>query len=118
MLALTVFARILIHVPSIDFRKGRRSLAVYVQTVLSEDPFSKTLFLFCNKRKDCIKALYWDRTGFAMWEKELEEQKFRWPRKSDQQCISLTSEQLCWLLDGIDISKLKPHKELKYYLLL
>ena len=114
MKSLQCFPSILLYSFPVDFRKRRKSLSVFVQTVLEVDPFSATLFLFCNRKRDCLRALYWDRTGFAMWEKELEEAKFSWPKKPQDSQLIITSEQAEWLLEGIDIWKLKPHKELKY----
>jgi transposase len=113
--ALESFPRILVYKGNIDFRKRRRSLSAFVQAELREDPFSATLFLFVNRRRDCMRMLYWDRTGFAMWEKELEEARFPWPKRIERSgCVPLTARQLEWLLEGVDIWKLKPHEELSY----
>lgn len=115
MRAISSFTRILAYKGHVDFRKRRRSLAALVQAELGEDPFSATLFLFMNRRRDCVRALYWDRTGFALWEKELEEARFPWPRKPERVGqIVLTSRQVEWLLEGIDIWKLTPHEDLVY----
>lgn len=115
MRSLSTFPRILIFRGQIDFRKRRRSLAAVVQELLEEDPFSKTLFVFFNRRKDCVRALYWDKTGFAMWEKELEKDKFPWPKKLEQSSsVVLETQQVEWLLEGVDIWKLNPHQELNY----
>lgn len=117
MRSIQNFPKILLCTHPIDFRKRRKGLAVFVQSVLSQDPFSTTLFLFSNRRRDCVRALYWDRTGFAMWEKELEEAKFHWPKKSETAPLSISIQQAEWLLDGVDIWKLKPHAELHYSVL-
>jgi len=117
MKAIQNFPKIQLCTHAIDFRMRRKGLSVFVQSVLSQDPFSATLFLFANRRRDCIRALYWDRTGFAMWEKELEEAKFHWPKTSDAAPLSITSQQAEWLLEGFDIWKLKPHAELNYSVL-
>jgi len=70
--------------------------------------------LFCNKKKDKLKLLYWDKTGFALWYKRLEQEKFKWPRKNGKAVLSLAEIQLHWLLDGYDISKMQPHITLNY----
>ena len=62
-----------------DMRKQINGLAIVVQQ-LKLDPFSGSLFLFCNRRRYLLKILYWDRTGFALWQKRLEKDKFPWPR--------------------------------------
>ncbi len=52
---------------SIDFRKGINGLVVLVEEVLQQDPFSEQLFVFCNRKRDKLKALYWKRNGFCLW---------------------------------------------------
>jgi transposase len=67
----------------VDFRKGMRGLAVLVEAQLGCDPFSSQLFVFCNRRKDAVKLLYWERNGFCLWHKKLEQERFRWPTDRD-----------------------------------
>ena len=86
---------------AIDFRKGINGLAVLVEAVLTLDPFSAQLFVFCNRRRDRIKILYWERNGFCLWQKRLERDKFPWPR-SEGAARAITVEQLRMLLAGID----------------
>ena len=66
------------------------------------DLYSQALFVFCNKGHDKLKILYWDKTGFALWYKRLEKQKFKWPKQGDN-TITLSVVQLDWLLKGFDI---------------
>jgi transposase len=115
---LSEFPRILFYRGNVDFRKRRRGLAAFVEAELQEDPFSKALFVFLNRSRDCIRCLYWDTTGFAMWEKELEKEKFIIPRKRGQEKMELPASQMRWLLEGIDIWKIKPHKHLSFESLL
>ena len=63
----------------VDFRKGINGLSVLVGSTLQCDPFSRNLFCFVNKRRNQIKVLYWQRTGFCLWLKRLEEERFKWP---------------------------------------
>ena len=115
MRALSSFPDILVFRGTPDFRKRRQSLAALVQSELGADPFSATLFVFMNRRRDCMRALYWDKTGFAMWEKGLEEAQFPWPKSIDRVgCVTISAKQAEWLLEGIDIWNLKPHAELEY----
>jgi hypothetical protein len=60
-----------------------------------------------------IKCLYWEDNGFVLYYKSLAEEKFRWPRRGDE-IVSLSAEQINWLLDGYDISLMKGHKKLRY----
>ena len=61
----------------VDFRMGINGLSVFVEATLKFDPFSRNLFCFVNKRRNQIKVLYWQRTGFCLWLKRLEEERFR-----------------------------------------
>ena len=106
----------------VDFRLGINGLSLLVEATLRFDPFSCNLFCFTNKRKNQIKVLYWQRTGFCLWQKRLEEERFRWPMHlpplardtKRPPVVELTEEQLHWLLDGLDLKHLKPHRALEY----
>jgi len=56
----------------VDFRKGINSLAILVEGTLELDPFSEQLFVFCNRKRDKVKILYWERNGYCLWQKSLE----------------------------------------------
>lgn len=99
---------------SIDFRKGINGLAVLVEEALQHDPFSEQLFVFCNRKRDKIKILYWERNGFCLWQKRLERARFKWPCKVESDVITLTGQQLNWLLDGYDVMRLRPHERLHF----
>lgn len=60
-----------------DFRKGIHGLAVLVEKSLQRIPFSEQLFVFCNRRRDKVKILYWERSGFCMWQKRLKRERFK-----------------------------------------
>ncbi|MBL3601826.1 MAG: IS66 family insertion sequence element accessory protein TnpB, partial [gamma proteobacterium endosymbiont of Lamellibrachia anaximandri] len=69
-------------------------------------------------RRDAIKILYWERSGFCLWQKKLEQARFKWPVHLDGDVITLDGQQLNWLLDGYDLRYLQPHNALKYKTLL
>ena len=71
----------------------------------------KSLFVFCNKRRNQIKILYWDRNGFCLWQKRLEKDKYMW-LKSDNNSMEISMKELEWLLDGLDYRK--AYKTLSY----
>jgi transposase len=99
----------------VDFRKEMASLSVLVEGTLELDPFSGHLFLFCNRKKDKVKALYWEHNGVCLWQKSLEKAHFKWPRKALDQVITLTGQQLNWLLDGHDIMRMQAHGKMHYH---
>ena len=94
-----------------DMRKAVNGLTAIVQEDMSEDPFSGSVYIFCNRDRKLIKAVYWDRTGFWLSQKRLEKEKYPWPDTSEA-VKELTGEELAMLLAGIDF--FKAHKELFY----
>ena len=75
-----------------DLRKGIDGLATMVQSQFQLDPFTNTLFLFCGRRKDRIKALYWEGNGFVLLYKRLEKGSFQWLRHGEE-VRKLTAQQ-------------------------
>ncbi len=98
----------------VDFRKQMRGLSVLVQEVLELDPFGAHLFAFCNRRRNHVKLLLWERNGFVLWQKKLERDRFAWPRMIDVEVVELSGRDLNWLLDGVDIFAMNPHTTLSY----
>ena len=98
----------------VDFRKAINGLSMIVEETLCLDPFSSQLFVFTNKRRNKIKILVWDKTGFILWLKTLDNAQFRWPLKDKNDVLTINGQQLNWLLDGIDIFAMKLHKTLHY----
>ena len=92
-----------------DLRKGIDGLATLVQSQFQLDPFTNTLFLFCGRRKDRIKALYWEGNGFVLLYKRLESGSFQWPRNGEG-VRKLTAQQYRWLMEGLQIDQPKAHK--------
>jgi len=98
----------------VDFRKGMGGLAVLVESQLQLNPFAEALFVFRNRSASAIKLLYWERNGFCLWQKRLEKERFVWPKAGPADCISLSVQQLNWLLEGYDINRMKPHQTLDF----
>jgi transposase len=94
-----------------DLRKGSNGLSVLIQNSMDYDPFSKSLFLFCNGEHRLMKIVYWDRNGFCLWQKKLQRDKFPWPNSEDA-AREISFEQLKMLLDGINF--FKAHQKLSY----
>ena len=97
----------------VDFRKSYRGLGAIVELEIGHNPFDGALYVFINRRHTKLKCLFWENNGFVLYYKSLAEEKFRWPKQNDA-LITLTGQQLNWLLDGYDISQMKPHKTLHY----
>lgn len=97
----------------VDFRKSYRGLAAIVEQELGHNPFEGALYAFSNRQRNKIKLLFWEDNGFVLYYKALAEEKFRWPHPEDE-VLSLSSEQINWLLDGYDISLMRGHKKLHY----
>jgi transposase len=113
MFRLGAELKVYLHREPIDFRAGINSLAVLVQETMVLDPFAPAVFAFCNRRRDRMKLLFFDRSGFVLVLKRLTEDKFRWPRR-EATVVQLTTEQLHWILDGIDIDAMVRHPVRQY----
>ncbi len=97
-----------------DMRKGFDTLAVLVRDGLGYDPLNGHLFLFIGRRRDRLKILYWDRDGYALWYKRLEQGTFRMPlAKPDAASIELRASELAMLLEGIDLRSIKRRKRFR-----
>ena len=92
-----------------DLRMGIDGLAALVKQEMELDPFSNALFLFCGRRSDRIKALYWEGNGFVLLYKRLESGSFQWPRK-ESEAKALTPQQYRWLMEGLSVDQPKAHK--------
>jgi transposase len=99
----------------VDFRKQINGLAAIVEQELALPLFGDALFVFTNRRRDKIKALYWHRNGFCLWQKQLEKHRFAWP-KADVEHVTcaLSLKELEWLIEGFDLWRNKPHETLNY----
>ena len=94
-----------------DLRRGIDGLAAMVQQQFDLDPFTNTLFLFCGRRRDRIKALYWEGNGFVLLYKRLESGSFQWPRSTKEVQV-LTPQQYRWLMEGLKTEQPKTNKAL------
>ncbi len=95
-------------------RKSINGLSILVEQSLELDPFSRALFVFCNRKRDKIKLLYWERTGFVLWYKRLEKNRFAWLPVGSADVVSMSAQELNWLLDGIDVFSMKPHDAVSF----
>lgn len=110
---LTIAPDVVVYVAlgSTDMRKSINGLSLLVEEQYQLDLFSGSLFAFCNRRRDKVKILYWDRNGFCLWMKRLEEELFRWP-SSGEEVLEISQTALGWLLHGLDLKQ--AHQRLAY----
>ena len=97
-----------------DFRKQTYSLCNLVKEKFGLDPFSNAAFIFCNRRRNSIRVLCYDRNGFVLAQKSLldtQNMKFQWPRSKNEIHL-ITKEQLRWLLSGLKIYPDKCFKDI------
>ncbi len=98
----------------VDLRKGFDGLSNVARHVLEQDPMSGHLFVFINRRRNRVKILFWDRSGFAIYYKRLERGTFRRPRSSNlDDAIEIESAELVLILEGIDLRDAKRRRRWK-----
>lgn len=97
------FKNLYIHRDPVDLRKSISGLSSIVQEEMKLDLKGSSLFIFCNQRRTHMKILYFDRSGFALWLKRLEDSKFPWPSKLREAEISIDAKNMELLLEGINV---------------
>jgi transposase len=112
MIHLPASVRVYLATAPCDMRRSFDGLHALVNAVLQMDAFAGHLFVFANKRRDRVKILYWDRDGFAVWAKRLEEGTYAMPFSESQEEVrrEITAQELGALLSGIDLSQAKRRK--------
>ena len=97
------FEKIYISKQFVDFTKSINGLSAIVVSDMELDLRKSAIFIFCNKKRTHMKMLYFDKSGFALWMKRLEEAKFSWPKRIDKDVIEISIEDVELLLEGINI---------------
>lgn len=113
MISLPTTNGIYLYSQPADMRKGFSGLSGIIRNELGKTPNDGSLFLFINRRKDKLKALYWDRDGMAIWYKTLERGSFERIRRPGQTSVELDAADLAMLLGGISIENAKRRKRFK-----
>lgn len=99
-----------LYLPPVDMRKSIDGLAALVEQELETSPMQEAVFVFCNRGRDKIKLLVWERNGFIVWYKRLEKQRFCWPTQRSSGHTMGTGRDLNALLDGYDIWRHPAHQ--------
>ena len=115
MMHLPASVRVYLCASACDMRKSFDGLHALVTQSMQLDAFAGHLFVFGNRRRDRIKILYWDRDGFAVWAKRLEEGTYAMPfgdsgGRGGEKRHEITAAELGALLSGIDLSRAKRRK--------
>lgn len=111
MLKLPGAVRVYFCMEATDMRKSFDGLAGMVSNIVKQNPVSGHLFLFRNRRGNCVKLLYWDGDGFAIWYKRLEKGTFSVPNiESDG---SIDPRDLSMMLEGVDFTKVRKRRRYK-----
>jgi transposase len=101
--SITEFQNLYLHRAPVDLRKNINGLAAIVEAEMKLDLRGPSLFIFCNQRRTHMKMIYFDRSGFALWLKRLEDSKFPWPLKLEAETIQATVEDLKLVLEGVNV---------------
>ena len=111
MITVPAGTRVYLATGATDMRKAINGLAALVETQMEFSAVSGHLFVFCNRSRTIIKALYWDHNGFCLWQKRLEAERFRWPSR-ETQVQEIDPRQLLWLLSGLEVEQAGSHRRL------
>jgi transposase len=95
--------RIYLSCGATDMRKSIDGLMGIVHSSFNLDPFENAIYVFCNKNRNRLKILEWDRDGFWLYFKRLEKGHFRWPQPGDEPTMNLSTEELTVLLGGVKV---------------
>lgn len=111
MLSLGSSQRYFLYAGVADMRKGFDGLSGLVLSEMNGDPLSGDVFIFVNRRGDRMKLLVWDRSGFVLWYKRLEQGTFELPRASeDSQTVYLNWQKLVLILEGVKLDSVVHRK--------
>ena len=96
----------------VDMRKQIDGLVTLVSEAMGRHPADRSLYVFRNRANDKIKLLIWHRNGYWLLYKRLERQRFQWPDWFNDDTLTLTQEQLDYLLDGYNLNGMRPHRKI------
>lgn len=88
-----------------DLRKGIDGYAALISSELHRSPTDNSLYIFCNGNRNKLKCLYYDGTGFWLLYKRMDTGHFKWIRREKEDSVSITHQQLTWLLEGLKIEQ-------------
>ncbi|MBY5960306.1 IS66 family insertion sequence element accessory protein TnpB, partial [Membranicola marinus] len=107
MISFTPSMKYYLYAHTTDMRKGFRGLSGIVRNELDRDPSDGSVYIFINRRRDKIKLLECDRTGFVLYYKSLESGTFEFPRDHE---LAISWDRLWMILEGISLSSVRQRK--------
>ena len=113
MMSLPTTANIFLYSHPTDMRKSFCGLSGIVRSELGREPNDGSLFLFTNRRKDKLKALFWETDGVVLFYKRLEAGTFERLNSGDQRAVKIDAAELAMLLNGIDIQSARRRKRFR-----
>ncbi len=113
MLVSSATTKIWLYTGVADMRKSFAGLAALVKSQLGDNPLSGDLFIFLNRRRTMMKIIYFDRSGYCIWMKRLEQGTFEIPKTASNK-VGIDQAQLTMILDGIDLSSIRHRKRFRY----
>lgn len=114
MLAVRGTCQIYLYTQAVDMRKSVNGLSAYVVDEFDKSPQCGDLFVFWNRARNRLKILWWDKNGFVLYYKRIEQHKFKIPRQLSTTPLTVTHHQLDWLLAGLDFNLMHEFSELNY----
>lgn len=111
MLSLGSQHRFFLYAGAADMRKGFDGLSGLVTNTMAGDPLSGDVFIFVNRRRDRMKLLIWDRSGFVLWYKRLESGTFELPKPGEgEQSVGISWQKLVLILEGVKLDSVVQRK--------
>lgn len=110
MIDTMVGSRVYLACGVTDLRKSFNGLAAIVKLRFKLDPYSKSMFVFCNRNHNLVKILQWDGSGLWLFIKRLDNGKFQWPMSASE-VKQISSKELRWLLEGLSLEQKGAFKE-------
>lgn len=94
-----------------DLRKGIDGLMSIIQDELKLDPYAQTIYLFAGIRRDRYKVVYFNNDGFVMINKRIDNGRFKWPKRKQDNFLFINQQQFRWLNEGLNIKQKSIIKE-------
>lgn len=114
MLTPSESIKIYVQLSPVDMRKAINGLTALIVDEFSMSPQSGDIFIFYNKRRDKVKAVYWDKNGFVLYYKRMDRFRFKFSKPSEDDSLEINANQLQWLFAGLDFQLMNEFSELNY----